>query len=292
LVCATLTIGTAQKVSANTSISPTWLEFELQPDSISTSGALLITNSTQQQVSVTMNAYEIRQENEFGSVSFVTQPQIQATTFNTFFTFEPQTFILQPNENKKVMVQIRNSADLSPGGHYASLIAKLATDESLPQPRISPALSTLVLLRKSGGEQYQMSLTNLQKLPQGFLWELPKQIDITFQNDGNVHDRPYGRIEVIDMFGRVVQQSPINVGSAFVLPQNRRQLTHQLQGVELSLPFGIFKVHIDGRAERGQSTFIQDTTFFYFDWRLFIGIVTFTTITVFWFIKYQKKHHA
>jgi hypothetical protein len=288
MVSGALIIGLAQKVSAETTISPTWLELELGPDSTSTTSAVSIANTSQNTLTVTLSAFEIRQEDEFGSVSFVTQPQVQSNSFNTFFSFNPSTFELQPNQKKSVSVSVRNSPDLKPGGHYASLLAKLTTDESLPQPRISPALSTLVLLRKTGGERYQLSLTNLEELPQGFFWQLPSEVALTFQNDGNVHDRPYGRIEIFDGFGRLVRQSPINIGSAFVLPQNRRQISHQLRSVEPSLPVGIFRLHIAGRAERGLSTLAQETVFFYLDWRLLLVIAVSMAGSLFWLLKRRR----
>jgi hypothetical protein len=243
-------------------VAPAYTEIEIsKPEEQKTIG-ISYTNNTSSPISLDLKAIDFRQEPDTGVIQFIGE---STETYNyslvSYMSLETTQFELAPGEKKIIKIVITNRDDLRPGGHYAAIVATLVQDTKEKQA-ISPALSALFLLRKTGGEQYNLSLTNTN-WPDTVVFSYPKILDLEFQNQGNIHVTPYGTINIYDLWNRKLAKGIINNASRSVFPETRRTLSSQIQLVTWSLPVSLNSMVILGRDDLGKTSFSYRETFLY-----------------------------
>ncbi len=133
----------------------------------------------------------------------------------------PATVNVAARSSSDVVITIENRTTLSPGGHYAAVIVTPVDQASKPkQVQLQQQLASLILLRKTGGEQYRFGVSG-QSFNSNWL-KLPGSINLRVANSGNVHVVPRGLIRLVDPRGEVVYRATINQGSSFILPGSVR----------------------------------------------------------------------
>jgi hypothetical protein len=255
-------------------IEPSYQEYVVTTDDSFVKGSAKISNTTNESVTLKIFALDIRQANEKGEISFVDKPLSgEAFTLATFLDPEKKSIELKKGESQEVPFTVRNSPDLSPGGHYGAIIAQYAETNEKGKQQVLPALSSIVLVRKTGGERYNISLVSLEKEAKGVRFSMPSKYLLTFANEGNVHSVPRGLIEFKDTFGRVTHRGLINDGSLFVLPQVRRQIPVTMKQIRIPWPLMFYTITIKGTTDVGEVPFQQSTSFIYFNWVVITGIL-------------------
>lgn len=116
---------------------------------------------------------------------------------------QPAEFDLEPGEERSVRATIsvpKNAA----GGRYGSFVFSVTpSGESAGRASVSQQIASLFLLRISGPATETLKLTDFSA-PK-FQEFGPVPFRLTFQNEGNVHVKVYGLINVRDMFGKNVE---------------------------------------------------------------------------------------
>jgi hypothetical protein len=206
------------------SVVPPKFELFANPGDIVTERIKISNNS------VVVSTYSILIE-DFGSTGEEGQVVLEEEGADTKYSLaswiEPaeREIILQPNEEKTLVFNINVPRDAEPGGHYASLLLQSAVDQNAATEggaaaQVSQRIGNLVLLRVSG---------NISESAQIETFEAPaisKTVQFNFtlkkKNDGNVHIRPKGTIIITDLFGRKVDELPLE--GANVLPGATRKM--------------------------------------------------------------------
>lgn len=269
------------------SLEPAFQELTLNETDAAITGAIQLHNDTDTQLPVELLAFDIQQIDTNGNISFIEKPDA-SNTFRVaeFIIFEKNSFILEPKSKTEIPFKVQNSPDLSPGGHYGTIIARFQLESGETDQKVFPAISSLVLLRKMGGEQYHISLSEVSNLPSFLALNIPKKINLIFTNDGNIHTIPHGTIKFTDMFGNMIYKGIINEGSTFVLPKNQREISINLQKLKATLPLMFYTVSIQGKTRPGEIPYNWETSFFYIS-PLVIGIFLATICIL--VIVYKKK---
>lgn len=133
--------------------------------------------------------------------------------------------ILQPNEEKTLVFNINVPRDAEPGGHYASLLLQSAVDQNAATEggaaaQVSQRIGNLVLLRVSGNISESAQIETFEAPARSQTG--PVNFTLRVKNDGNVHIRPKGTIIITDLFGRKVDELPLE--GANVLPGATRKM--------------------------------------------------------------------
>lgn len=200
---------------------------------------------------------------------------------------------LEPNEKQSVEVIITNRQDLSPGGHYAGIIAReKLSKKPTSKTTILPAVSSLILLKKTGGEQYNLSIREVDWPHNLVEFFYPKKIHVTFQNEGNVHLVPYGRIEIRDMFNRLISKAIINPSSLYIFPSSRRRISLETEPISISLPLSFNTLTIRGQDSLKKTNFAYQETYLYVN--PFAGILLILLPIILRLVSRKikkKKHH-
>jgi hypothetical protein len=270
----------AQQSSGALTVSPAFTDITLeQPDEEKTI-KLTLHNSSLEIVTLELYPIDFKQQNEFGGVGFLGKDTAGGYSYSlsSFLTLETTSVSLRGNEERTVKVSIKNREDLSPGGHYAAIVAKVGGLDAA-QTSVAPSVSSLILLRKSGGERFNLSLVKAA-LPALFSFTHPKKVELLFQNEGNIHLTPYGTIEVRDLWDQLVYKGVINTSSLKILPESRRYITVELYPVNTSWPVSINSVRISGQDSLKKVTYLYSGAYIYINPLVIIPILIIGTIIV------------
>jgi hypothetical protein len=157
---------------------------------------------------------------------------------------------------------------------------------------ILPAVSSLILLKKTGGEQYNLSIREVDWPHNLVEFFYPKKIHVTFQNEGNVHLVPYGRIEIRDMFNRLISKAIINPSSLYIFPSSRRRISLETEPISISLPLSFNTLTIRGQDSLKKTNFAYQETYLYVN--PFAGILLILLPIILRLVSRKikkKKHH-
>ena len=261
-------------------LSPAFVDVVLSKPDEQKQIVLNLTNNSNKPVSLELYPIDFKQKDEFGTIGFLGQDAGSFSySLSSFVSFESNRLDLDPHEKKKFTLVVKNREDLSPGGHYAAIVAKLVTSVKLKQGDgiLSPAVSALILLRKTGGERFNLSLTSVDWPTRSIEFSYPSSLTLTFQNEGNVHVVPYGTVEIRDIFNRVAYKGIINTSSLRVLPESRRRVVVDISGVEWGLPISLNTIQIQGNDSLSKVFYTYNSTFFYINpyllFAIFVGVI-------------------
>lgn len=288
-----LSIPSAQAVTGKNNgveIAPAVIDVTLKQADEELPIQLQLTNHTGKTITLELFPIDFEQKDENGTPGFLGENSgSYSYSLASFLSFETQSVTLSPGETRPFVVTVKNRQDLSPGGHYAAVVARLVSDKTPTASTVSPAVSSLILLRKTGGERYNLSLKNVD-FPDGtVVLGYHEDVQLLFQNEGNVHLTPYGTAVIKDMFGRILYQGVLNTPSSKVLPESRRLISLHLRTLALSFPVSVNTFTINGTDSLQKTHFLYEQSFVYLNpWlaSLFIILIVFILI---W--RRRSKHH-
>ena len=260
------------KAGFSLSAEPAYQEIEIVANELSVETVITFTNSSDSPQHLEFFAFDFKQTDHFGSLALLEGvADDYPHTLASFISFNKDSVVIPPKSSEELLVRVENRASLTPGGHYAAVVARGVTDTIDEKQKIIPALSALLLVRKTGGERPHLSLTKVDWDTRSATFTLPKKVTLTFQNDGNVHVIPRGSISVTDVFGTTVAQGTINETSSYVLPGTIRELSTVLKKSRPVLPLTLISVSVEGYTTIGNIPFTAEQSFLYIDfWFLIV----------------------
>lgn len=202
-----------QKKGFSIEVSPAFMEISLEKPEQEKEIKITYKNYSDQSINLRIFPIDFKQKNENGDLTLLgQQTEGYSYSLSSFLSFNSTSIEVDPQGTGTLTVKAKNRQDLSPGGHYAAVIATLTADtESTGSAKIAPSVSSLILLRKVGGERFNLSLKEVDWPDSLMTFSYPEAVHLLFQNEGNIHMVPYGRIEVRDMFSRILSKGTINV---------------------------------------------------------------------------------
>ena len=270
-------------------VSPAFIEVTLDSPEQIKDIEISYTNHSDEFVSLQVYPVDFKQKDETGAISFLGQEAgTYSYSLSSFLSLESQSVELAPQEKKTFVVTVQNRQDLSPGGHYAAIIARLIPNEEGGQAPVAPSVSSLILLRKVGGERFHLSLKDLNWPDTLVAFSYPRSITMLFQNEGNIHMVPYGRVEVRDIFGRLTHDGNINASSLRVFPSSRRYIDAPVTRLSSSLPVMVHTVSVTGNDSLKKTNFVYRESFIYVNPVFLVILVVITGLLIY----LQKKRRG
>ena len=185
-------------------VSPAFTEVILKKGE-SKVAEVTIQNNTKETVTFELFPLDFRQGGDFGEISFLGQDsESYSYSLASFLSLETSQVTVEPSGSEQIKVTVEDRESLSPGGHYAAVVGRIVQEnDKSDNTIISPSVSSLILVRKVGGERFNINLLD-NNWPKGIAFSYPQNTLLKMQNEGNVHLIPYGTFEVKDIFGRVL----------------------------------------------------------------------------------------
>lgn len=165
---------------------------------------------------------------ETGSPHIITDSTLPPTaSIKTWITTIPQ-FQIPARQLKVVNVQVVVPNNAESGGHYGVLrFSGAAPELESTGVGLSASAGVLMLIRVDGTVSEKASLASFYTAQNGKQSSFFEDSPITFitriKNDGNIHIKPVGSIEIRDMFGGLVKTLSVNKDKSNVLPDGIRR---------------------------------------------------------------------
>ena len=252
-------------------ISPAILELILTPG-IETDTEIVVFNSTKFPLPIksTVESF-IANESFIGSETIVSHDVFDSSSW---FSVEPEDFIIQPNEEKVVTVKVFPPENAEPGGHYATIFFQPLIPEAFlseSATNLTTKVGALALSIVSGDivESAEVASIEVPKLNQYG----PVSLGTPITNTGNVHLLPSGSISIENMFTHKTTELAISPGT--VLPKTQRVFKVDFGS---KLMFGRFKAlsHIK-YGSSNKDLFTEETEFWVIPWILILVVITMLT---------------
>lgn len=246
-------------------ISPAFQEITVSNETPAATYTFSVTNNTSEPYELALSAVDFGTLDESGGVLFLGNAQKSIHYrygLARWVSLERDRIVVEPKKTEKVPLTIINKESLGPGGHYgAILVTPTDTGERPTKVQINQVLSSLLFVKKQGGEIYNLGLRSYEVKTR--LFTAPNAVDLRFQNGGNVHVVPRGVVTMTDPTGRLVKKGFINPGSAMVLPETFRRVSVSLDPVATAWMPGKYTVDIAYRYDGEADTQTRTVSFIY-----------------------------
>jgi hypothetical protein len=240
----TWTLLTPTPISAESgqafSISPPLLEIKTDPGK-TVKATIKLTNISNGELLMKSQFNDFGAKNETGEPNIIFDDSHNNSYALRHWIAPVAPFKIASKQSKTIDFSIQVPEDAEPGGHYAVIrFTGSAPELEDSGVALSASIGTLVLLNVSGNVIEQASLTDFYAATptfakSGFFEQGPISFVERIRNQGNIHSRPTGTVEVTDMFGRKVETLRVNGDPAnkddlpkSVLPQSFRRFEQKL----------------------------------------------------------------
>jgi len=247
-------------------IEPFYQEIVI-PDKAKNSYFIKLTNNTNKQQNFRLKTADFGSLDETGGVAFIgiTKPDVNYKYgLTTWLSLDQQFVVLRPGETQQIEFAITKIDSLTAGGHYGAILVTPDTGEKQTDNstvEVSPVVSSLILLKKVGGEIYNLGLKS--SISDDSLFSLPSRVTLRFANDGNVHIVPRGTVTVTDSRGAIISEGLINADSGYILPESIRQFQTSLKNVKNAWLPGYYNLNIKYRYDGNDSFTTKTIRLFY-----------------------------
>jgi hypothetical protein len=270
--------GTAKR--GGVTISPAFQQVTLKSDQSNQTYDFSVTNNSSQEHEFALSVVDFGSLDETGGVLFVGNAEKALSyryALSPWVTLEKDRVVVAPHATEKVPITLINKESLTPGGHYgAVLVTPTDTGDQAQKVQIDQVASSLLFVKKQGGEVYKLELNSLKVRPH--IFSLPTSVDIRFQNAGNVHVIPRGLAMLTGPDGRVVKRGVINADSGIALPESFRSLKVPLQTLGSSWRPGRYTLTTTYRYDDIATVRTVKTSFVYLNIPFVVGVAALTAM--------------
>lgn len=206
--------GQIQQSSQSLEISPPSQEFKVNPSESFVVKAK-VRNKSREILPINVRVEDFTASGEEGQVALTDQGDYSIVKWTSI---TPEAFSLKPGEEKEISANVtvpKNAA----GGRYGALVfAVTAPGAKKGETSVSQEIASLFLVRIAGPAKEDLSIVEMTA-PK-FLEFGPVPFSLKFKNNGNIHVKTFGLINVANMFGKKV--SDVVVTGTNVFPNANR----------------------------------------------------------------------
>jgi len=167
---------------------------------------------------------------ESGTPTPILDSKLPATaSVRTWISAVP-VFTLRGGKSIDITAQITIPNNAEPGGHYGILrFSGVAPQVEGTGVGLTASAGVLILIRVDGAITEKADLASFYTSPtqngkqSSFFENAPVWFIVRVKNEGNIHVKPVGNIEIRDMFGGLVKNLPVNNDKSNVLPSSIRR---------------------------------------------------------------------
>ncbi len=189
---------------------------------------LKVTNITPGDLAYTTSVEDFAAKDETGSPQILFDSNMPTTASIKTWLGGIKNFTLKTREAKELLINVTIPTNAEPGGHYG-VVRFSGSSPEVTETGVGLSASTglLLLVRVDGLITEKASLQEFfvtQNNKQSWIFETAPITFVTrIRNEGNIHVKPFGTIELRDVFGNVVTTMDVNKDKQNVLPASIRR---------------------------------------------------------------------
>jgi len=204
--------------------SPPIIELTLDPGESFTDIIKLENRATTTQIFYPA-VYDFLPTRETGGQEFIPSSESDTTySLSKWITFPSEPITLRPKEGDARQFTITVPKNALAGGRYAALFFDSKVPEQIDTTgaKIQTRTGPILLVTVTG--EVKESLKSVEfTTDKSFYESTPVNIVSRIQNDGTVHLKPIGQVTLKNMFGKVVDNLPVNETLSNILPNSTRK---------------------------------------------------------------------
>lgn len=210
--------------------------------------------------------------------------------------------IIPGNQRKEIKVTISVPSYAEAGGYYGAIrFIPVIPSEEGRNVALTASIGSIVLVQVPGDIREQLTLLQLSaaqdKTPRGFFIGGNVSVLTRLKNTGNIHVKPFGKVQIKNMFGKVIYEYEFNNTDprANVLPDSIRKFIDPIPNKHW---FGRYTIVSNLTYGTGGGNLLsQKATFWYFPTVIFYGLLLLliaaavgVNYLIYRFRKKQKAH--
>lgn len=249
------------------SVAPTLVELGTQPGELWQSSVRVI-NSNPFALTVYGNLVNFTPQGEDGRGIFVpvVPEETQGATLAEWVTLDEPAVTIPAGSSRNVAFTVRVPEDAAPGSHFAALqISTQPPTAATAETGLQTAqiVSSLFFIRVSGDIKEIGDIRSFTA--ENSLTAVPAtDIELRFENKGNVHLQPQGDIIIRNMWGAERGRIPVNFNTSFgnALPGLIRRYEFAWQGTPSFFDIGLYSAEATlAYGQEGRQFLTQKTRF-------------------------------
>jgi hypothetical protein len=271
------TAAQQDQTGSGLSISPTISEFTIDPGGSDTVD-ITLKNITVADIVAQAYLNDFSADNQSGSPRIITDTSQQSPNSIKNFVVGLADVPLAKGEQKKLTIPLQIPAGTTPGAYYGIIrykaVPAAANAPEEGEVALSASVGTIVLITVPGTitEQVELSAIRVYRGEnQGsFFTNPPTDIGVEIKNLGTGFIKPYGTVEVRDMFGNETYTYQLNntAPRANILPDSSRIFKDPLKNVS---KIGRYTVTASVTYGSGSDVLVAKKTFWYVPgWLVFV----------------------
>lgn len=206
----------------------------------------------------------------------------------------PERVRLKSKESRVVKAFVTVPANAEPGGHYGVIrFSGIAPELDGTGVALSASVGTLILTRVAGDIKESAIIEDFYFEQSGneswWFEQTPVQAVERITNNGSVHVKPSGTLELKDIFGRSTAKLPVNQDGRNILPGSTRRFDQSLDTTWL---LGPYKARLELAYGTQGQVLQSETTVWFIPWRLILALII-AVIAIFLALRWLlKKYNA
>jgi hypothetical protein len=271
-------------------------------------GMVKVYNETDQDITVYSSLSDFSaKEGEGGEPQLIETKDNDVKSLSSWIDVSKGPFEIKPLDWQNVVFQVKIPKDAEPGGHYAAIFfGPDAPNAQEGAVSLNYRAGSLVLLKVSGEVKEEGRVKEFTtRFKKKFFSHIPVNFELRVENKGNVHFKPTGAVEILNIFGGKITEISIikNSAGGNVLPKSTRKYDITWgETEEKNIPQGFwniaryqwknfyigqYKAMAIISMPKGQLENVS-TSFWIIPWQLIIIIVFVLTLLYFVFRQYNK----
>ena len=261
-------------------VSPPFSEIVLNNTDSTGNFDIKVTNSTQTDVNFKLKVVDFGSLDEAGGVAFMGLSKNdveQKYSLASWISLEKDWITIASGKTQEVKGKILNRESLSSGGHYGAIIFRSDDQEKNSDDRVQldQTFASLLYVQKTGGEKYDLKINRWEW--KNDWWGMPNQVSVRYQNSGNIHTVPRGKVVILGGENEVAK-GIINGDSSLVLPESFRIFKMPILLESKFIWPGKYRIEVQSRYDGKDSFEVKKTSFFYFGWEGMLLTMVFLAI--------------
>jgi hypothetical protein len=221
---------------------------------------------------VTAKAFvnDFQSDNVSGEPKLIVDPNQQVVGSIKKFLNGLNDVPLAKGESKDVKMSVNIPADTPPGAYYGVIrFQAVPVDQAAPgdgQVALTASVGSIVLIEVPGNITEKIRVNKVGayagNVSRSIMTAKPAEVGIEIENLGNGFAKPFGRVEVKNMFGKLVKAYELNNSNprGVVLPESKRLFKDSVEGVNLP---GRYTISSNISYGRGGDIISATKTFWY-----------------------------
>lgn len=259
-------------------VSPLRVDELVRPGQVLT-GSIKVTNSSDANKKLYAFLRDFKSEGEEGRAKLIVPGTEQGTFLSSWVEISNQGVDFAAGATQEFKYKISVPQNAGPGGYYGAIIfgtkapdVKLDSQEKGAAIGVAQQAGALILLQIAGEVDETASIREFTSDKGAYGTPFNVTLATRIQNDGNVHIKPRGTIEISNMLGKKITSLRVNDKAANVLPSSIRRLDSNWQG---NFGFGRYKALLAlsygtsvEQGGQGMQSLSATTYFWVFPWKI------------------------